>query len=216
MHAWKVAAVISCCWIPMCGCNLCQHPCYDCGPAWTSDSCPSCNLDYRAGSILNRDASGRLVAEGEPGTSRRAGQIAEPGPTIVEPAPVAGERTKRLESPARTTSMAQLPQASRDVPAKRLTTTPPPATSAALSEAPMPPPKMVAAPPGTKEGAIHVLSVTDRRLDELQRRSKPVAIERKLPQPTEEKPVSDPGGWHPVEPRQQPAEAASQLREIER
>jgi hypothetical protein len=75
---------------------------------------------------------------------------------------------------------------------------------------------MVAAPPGTKEGATHILSVTDRRLDELQRNAKPVAVQPKPPQQTGEKPSEDLGGWRPVASRQDSAEASNQPREINR
>jgi len=78
------------------------------------------------------------------------------------------------------------------------------------------PPRTVAAPPGTKEGATHILSVTDRRLDELQKSSKPVTVQPKSPQQAGEKPGEDLGGWRPVAPRQDSPEAANRLREIDR
>jgi hypothetical protein len=74
----------------------------------------------------------------------------------------------------------------------------------------------VPAPPGTKEGDTRILSVTDRRLDELQRTSKPLAGNRNSPQRTVEKPSEDLGGWRPVATHQEPTETATQLQEIDR
>ncbi|MGO9115160.1 MAG: hypothetical protein ACLP9L_38600 [Thermoguttaceae bacterium] len=104
------------------------------------------------------------------------------------------------------------------MPAERQTTTQTPLKSTAKSEAPSPnhlPAATVAAPPGTKEGDTRILSITDRRLDELQRPSNPVALQRKSPQ-TAEKPSEDPGGWRSASPRQDPTETANHLREIDR
>ena len=59
-------------------------------------------------------------------------------------------------------------------------------------------PGTVAAPPGTKEGDTRVLSVTDRRLDELQRNSKSAAAQRMAPQREAARPGDDFDGWRPV------------------
>jgi hypothetical protein len=53
-------------------------------------------------------------------------------------------------------------------------------------------------------------------LDELQRNAKPVAVQPKSPPQTGEKPSEDLGGWRPVAPRQDSAEAVNQPREINR
>jgi hypothetical protein len=86
--------------------------------------------------------------------------------------------------------------------------------STALPDAPSPdrlPPGTVAAPPGTKEGDTCVLSVTDRRLAEMQESSKSVSPERKTPTA-----ASDLGGWRAVGPRQAPMETATQAHETDR
>ncbi len=220
MRAWKIAAVISCCWSLASGCCMCQHPSYDCGPVWSQGACPSCNPDYRAGSVLNRNARGGLAAESACAASEVAPQAARPALRTEEPAKLAAERTERSDSQVRAKSVAQQRQATKPAPAERQTTAHMPterksATEAASSPSHLPP-ATVAGPPGTKEGATRILSVTDRRLDELQRGSKPVATEHNLPQQTVKKPSEDLGGWRPVAPRPESLETANQSRETER
>ncbi len=217
MNAWKIAAIISCCWIPASGCSICQHPYYDCGPVWSRDACPNCNPDYRAGSILNRDAPGGPFAEGVSEAGGRAPRVVAPASRAAESARVAAQRAERSETQIRAAALAPQPHSTLRTPAERQT--PPMPTSTVLSEAPLPgplPPRMAAAPPGTKEGAVKVLSVTDHRLDELQRVSKALTVPSKSPQQTGEKPSQDLGGWRPVTPRQDSPEAANQMHEVER
>ncbi len=85
--------------------------------------------------------------------------------------------------------------------------------------APLPnhlPPNTVAAPPGTKDGATRILSIADRRLDELSKGPRPVAPERKVAQRPAEKAGEDFDGWRPVAPRQDSTETATQPRAIDR
>ena len=203
MNSWKISASVLCCWLLTTGCRICEHPSYDCGPVWSQDNCPSCNPDYRAGSILNREARAAQVSQQAAGVCQPALQVAKTTARAVEPAQVGPRGPTCRESKVRFSG--------------RGSQTPPKNT--VKSEAASPdhlPPSTVAAPPGAKEGDTHLLSVTDRRLDELQRTSKPVAIQGKTLQQTTKKPSAEVGGWHPAVPRRDPEEIASPSREISR
>jgi hypothetical protein len=225
MKAFRIAAGISCCLILAGGCGMCQHPYYDCGPVWSQGECQNCNPDYRAGSILNRQASGVMTADGVVRTARPAGRAGEYAYTAVSAAPraaqtaqVAPHRSEGSESRLRATAVAQRRRPAAHAPAEEQSPQEAPAKTV-MPEAPLPgnlPPNTVAAPPGTKEGATRILSVTDRRLDELQKNPKPVAIQNNAPQRMAEKSSGDFDGWRPVATQQNPAETATQLREIER
>jgi hypothetical protein len=219
MSIWRISLGISCCWVLATGCSICQHPSYNCGPVWTQGAGPSCDLDYRAGSILNRHASGGLVADRAPEKSGLAAASVEPASGITHSALVVSQRSESSKAQTRVTSVDQPERTQKRGPAEGQPTITPllksSGTSTAFSSNRLPP-GTVAAPPGTKEGETRVLSVTDRRLDELQRNSKPVAVQLKSASPTNEKPSVDTGGWRPVGARQDPTETANQLHEIER
>ena len=218
MKAWKIAASISCCLILATGCSICQNASYECGPVWSQGICQTCNLDYRAGSILNRQGAGVATADHTARGGEPAARSADAAPHAQPPAKVGKRPSEGHDSEDRATAVAQQGQTPKRAPAEGQTTQSPPMSSI-VPLAPLPsnlPRGTVAAPPGTKEGDTRVLSVTDRRLDELQRISKPLAAKREASQPADEKPSEDLGGWRPVPNRQAPTETASQLREIDR
>ncbi len=215
MHAWRIAAAISCCSILTTGCCMCQHPSYDCGPVWSQGVCQNCNPDYRAGSVLNRHGPGVLTAEDAP-------RVAQPAPhTAARVAQAARARphgSDASDSHVRATVVAQQQRPQKRSPAERPSAHSPPKRTVPPA-APSPhdlPVHTVAAPPGTREGHTRILSTTDRRLDEPQERPKPVAAQGKSPQRTAEKPSGDFDGWRPVAPHQDPIETATQSRDINR
>ena len=218
MKAWKIAAGVSCCLILATGCSTCQHPYYDCGPVWSQGACRNCNPDYRAGSIVNRHGPGVMAAENAPGTTPRAVRATEPAARATRPAQVAAHRSDGPEAKVRARAVAQERRTSSPAPAEHQSAqalpkrTVRPETSAPNHL----PPGTVAAPEGTKEGATRILSVTDRRWDEVQKDPSPVALQHKSPQRTAEKPSEDFGGWRPVAPRQDPPETANRSRELDR
>ncbi len=189
MKAWKIAAGISCCLILATGCSMCQHPYYDCGPVWSQGVCQNCNPDYRAGSILNRHGPGVLAAEDAPErrrtrrASRRSGASCRNRRRRSRTQPV----RRIVSSQVRATTVAQQRRTPKRAPAEakrlrrrqRARSCPRRPCRAICRRAPLP------HPPGTKEGDTRILSVTDRRLDELQRIPKPVAAQRKAPQPAD-------------------------------
>jgi hypothetical protein len=139
-------------------------------------------------------------------------------PRATPPAQVAKRQSERSEPRLRATTVAQERPTPKREPAERETAQALPKDTVA-SEAPSSnnlPPGTVAAPAGTKEGAVRILSVTDRRLDETKKSPKPVAADRKEPQRTTEEPKEDLRGWRPARPHEDPAETATQPREIER
>ncbi len=201
MRAGKLVAGISCVWILASGCSMCQHPSYDCGPVWTQDGRTNCDPDYRAGSILNRRAQGDMAVEAAPAAKESPAPAVRPVPPAAQPARVTVQPSDGLEPPRRATAAAK---PAREIvlrtPVENEATHAPPG-DAILPDAPLPdrlPPGTVAAPPGTKEGAMRILSITDHRLDELQRNSKSLANENKTPPQTAEEPSADIGGWRPV------------------
>ncbi len=209
MRAGKLVAGISCVWILASGCSMCQHPSYDCGPVWTQNGCANCDPDYRAGSVLNRRAQGDMAVEAAPDAKEAPAPAVKPVPPAAQPARITAQPSDGLEPPRRTATAAQ-PGREMVVrtPVENETRHAPP-EDAILPDAPLPDhlsPGTVAAPPGTKDGATRVLSITDHRLDELQRNSKPLAIENKTPQQTAKTPSADLGGWRPVAAQQAPAD----------
>ena len=212
MKASRIAVGISCCLILATGCAICQDPYYDCGPVWSRGSAQNCNPDYRAGSMLNRGGPDAPATGDAPRVSGAASRAALP-------AGVAAHRSDGSEPRIRATTVAQQPQTPKPAQGDRQATRKSPKSDV---EPTAPSPKdvlsgTVPAPPGTKQGDTRILSVTDRRLDELQRTPKPLAADsRKSPQRTVEKPSEDLGGWRPVATHQVPTETATQLREIDR
>ncbi len=216
MKAWKIAACVSCCLILTTGCSMRQNPYYNCGPVWSRGACLNCNPDYRAGSVLNRDGSGDLVAN-IPRATKPAPRDTQPVPRVAPSARVTAHGSDGPASQVRATTVAQQRRTPKHAPAERQTTQAPKST--VMPEAPAQnnlPPGTVPAPQGTKEGDTRILSVTDRRLDELQENPKPMAAKGKSPQRTTEKPSEDLGGWRPVAPYQDPTKTATQLRGIDR
>ena len=194
-----------------------QNPYYYCGPVWSRGASLNCNPDYRAGSVLNRDGPGGLVAN-VPRATKPAQRATQPVPRAAPSARVAAHRSDGPASQVRATTVAQQRQTPKRASAERQTTQVSP-KSTVMPEAPSPnnlPPGTVAAPQGTKEGDTRILSVTDRRLDELQESPKTVAAKGKSPQRTVEKTSEELGGWRPVAPNQDPTETATQLRGIDR
>ena len=208
MNAWRTIAGISCSLLLAAGCSMCQHPSYDCGPVWSQGACTNCNVDYRAGSVLNRRAAGTMMTDDTP---EAVGRASEPARRGAQTARVTAQRSERSDAQVRATTVAQ----SRRTP----TRSPDEGQSAqtlpkrmAVPKAPSPddlPPHTVAAPPGTKEGDTRILSVTDRRLDEPRSDPKSVATQEKTPRPTAEKPADDLGGWRPAPRDQSPTETAT-------
>ncbi|MEI8371691.1 MAG: hypothetical protein WCJ35_02535 [Planctomycetota bacterium] len=205
MKTWNIAACISCYLILTTGCNVCRHPYTNCGPVWSRGACLNCNPDYRAGSVLNRDGPGGLVAN-IPRAAKPVPRDTQPVPRAAPSARVAAHRSDGPTPQVRAKTVAQPRQTPKRALAERQTTQAPP-KSTVMPEAPAPndlPLGTVAAPQGTKEGETRILSVTDRRLDELQESPKPVAAKGKSPQRTVEKPREDLGGWRPAAPHQDP------------
>ncbi len=182
MKAWKIAAGAWCCLILANGCRTCESPYDDCGPVWSQGACLNCNPDYRAGSVLNRREPGMLTADD-------LSQPAEPPPRPARTPRVASHRSDGSESQVRATAVGQQRRTPKHAPAERQAAQASP-ESTVLPEAPSPkdlPAGTVAAPPGTKEGATRILSVTDRRLDELQKAPRPMVDQPKALQRIAEK-----------------------------
>ena len=218
MKAWRIVAGISCRLILATGCGMGQHPYYYCGPVWSQGVCSNCDLDYRAGSVLNRRGPGVLAGESAPGPAAPAPRDSEPPPRAAQPSRVTARRSDGYEAEVRGTTVAQQRQAPRRLPAEQPIAQAP-AERALVREAPARdrlPPGASAAPPGTREGQTRILSVADRRLDQRQGNPQSVAAKGQAPQPRAEKPGEDFGGWRPVAPHQDPPETASRLREIDR
>lgn len=237
MNAWKIAAGISCCLILTAGCSICQHPNYNCGPVWSPDACQNCDLDYRAGSILNRRGRGVPAAGDAPIASKpapRGEHEAEVAARESDESDSQDEATtvdpeQRTPKRAATVDVEQgTPKHSADVDTEEPAPTPAPVerqaeqsppTREILPEAPGPndlPVGKVDAPPGTKEGETRIVSVSDRRLDDVNKSPKPVAAQRNSPQPTSKQPGDDSDGWRPAANHQDPLETATQPREIVR
>jgi hypothetical protein len=208
MQAWKIVAGVSTAWILAAGCSMGQHSSFDAGPVWSQQGTPmNSSLDYRAGSILNRRGPGGGAPEAAPAVEEAVPPAAKPAPRAPQSARVTEEPTEELEGQERQPTVAER-QPAKKAPAESRTSRAPPKTSL-LPDAPLPdrlPPGMVAAPPGTKEGATRILSVTDRRLADMVRSPKPEATGGKPPQPTAQKSGEDLGGWHAVPSRQEPTD----------
>lgn len=201
MKAWKIAAGISCYLGLAAGCcSSCLHPYLDCGPVWSRGACQNCNPDYRAGSILNRPGSSGMPAQV---ASRTAAPIPPDSPLTLrsaQPARSAVNRTAGSEHRDAAAPIIQPRPIRKAAPEGQVRLATPQTSD--VPKAPLPtdslPPRTVPAPPGTKEGDSRILSVTDRRLDELQKTPPPLAAAPKTPQRVAEKPDRDFGGWHPA------------------
>jgi hypothetical protein len=218
MWSWKTLVGVLCClFLATIGCRTCQNPYCDCGPVWSQGVCQNCNPDYRAGSVLNRHGPGALPAEGAAQTPKPAAVSSQPAPRTAKPAAAIAKQSESEgrsggQTRVRAMAVAQHRTADRtdDDPESARTR-----TDSSASEVSAPsklPPGTVPAPPGTKEGDKRILSVTDRRLDELQRTPKSLPAEHQSPQPKAQKADKIGGGWQPAAPHQEPAEPATQLR----
>jgi len=209
MKAFRIAVGVSFCLTLTTGCTICQNPYHDCGPVWSRGTSQNCNPDHRAGSILNR--------QGVPATDE-AVKVDKPAARAKVSAEIAAHRSDGSEPRDHSTTVAQQRQAPKPEAADRRTARTSPksdVTREASSDKALPA-GTVPAPPGTKEGDTRILSVTDRRLDELQRAPMPTADGPKSPKQVVEKPSEGLDGWRPAASHQDSLETASQVREIDR
>jgi len=160
--------------------------------------------------VLNRHGTDAPAAE----DTASAGEAST---RTAAPTGVAAHRSDGPESRLRATTVAQQRKTPR--PAADEGTRNQALPKRDVAKAPTPsdvPSGTVPAPPGTKPGDTRILSITDRRLDELQRTPQHVADGRKTPQQAAEKSSEDLGGWRPAASHRDPTETTAQLRETDR
>ncbi len=204
MKAWRIAAGISCCLILASGCSMCQHPYDYCGPVWSEGDCRNCNPDYRAGSILNRQGPGVMTVEDTARNAQPVGRVADhaygaaPAAARVKrpeqvtarrsegsDAHVTAHRSEGSDARVRATAVAPQRRTPMRLPAESQPAQAQPKRTV-MPEAPLP--RIIChrtlspLPQGPRRAHTRILSVTDRRLDELPKNRKPVALERKAPQ----------------------------------